>query len=103
MTQTQENGEKPNLGLLDPNSGRNFFFSKIWLRQPISEKTNDPILRKFSDGRTDKRRHGQARSDFIERCPTNVERPTSIRYVCRKSHVTSKKTSLLAPIVRNCS
>ena len=54
MTQTQENGEKPNLGLLDPNSGRKFFFSKIWLRQSISEKTNDPILRKFNDGRTDK-------------------------------------------------
>ena len=26
MTQTQENGEKPNLGLLDPNSGSKFFF-----------------------------------------------------------------------------
>ena len=40
------------------------FFSKIWIRQSldimvsyhpcaISEKTNDPILRKLSDGRTD--------------------------------------------------
>ena len=26
MTQTQENGEKSNLGLLDPNSGSKFFF-----------------------------------------------------------------------------
>ena len=38
----------------------------------ISEKTNDPILRKISDGRTD----GQTNeSDFIGRYPTNVERP----------------------------
>ena len=41
----------------------------------ISERTNDVILRKFSDGRTD----GQAwretdKSNFIGRCPTNVER-----------------------------
>ena len=33
----------------------------------MSEKTNDPILRKLSDGR--------AESDFIGRCPPNVERP----------------------------
>ena len=40
----------------------------------ISEKTNDPILRKLSDGRTD----GQTdESDLIGRCPTNVERPTT--------------------------
>ena len=38
----------------------------------ISEKTNDPILRKLSDGRTD----GQTdESDFTGRGPTNVERP----------------------------
>ena len=35
----------------------------------ISEKTNDPILRKLSDGRTDE-------SDFTGCCPTNVECPT---------------------------
>ena len=36
----------------------------------ISEKTNDPNLRKLSDRRTD----GQTnKSDFIGRCPTNVE------------------------------
>ena len=34
----------------------------------ISGKTDDPILRKFSDGRTDK-------SDFIGRSPTEVVRP----------------------------
>ena len=34
----------------------------------ISEKTNDPILRKLSDGQTDE-------TDFIGSCPANVERP----------------------------
>ena len=67
MIQTQENGEKPHfgpdLGLLDPNSGRQFFFKILassvtrYYRQlsscTISEKTNDPIFRKFSDRRTD--------------------------------------------------
>ena len=67
MIQTQENGEKlhfgPDLGLLDPNSGSQFFFKILALsvtryyRQlsscAISEKTNDPIFRKFSDRRTD--------------------------------------------------
>ena len=64
MIQTQENGKKPlfvpDLGPLSPNSGCQFFFSKIWLRKPldhgllasctISKKTNDPILRKLSEG-----------------------------------------------------
>ena len=59
----------------------NFFFSssKIWLHQLLDikvsyhhvqyqKKTNDPVLRKPSDRRTD----GQAQeSDFIGRCPTN--------------------------------
>ena len=35
----------------------------------ISEKTNDPILRKLSDDFINK-------SDFIGRCQTNFERPT---------------------------
>ena len=40
----------------------------------ISEKTHDPILRTDGqvDGRTDER-------DFIGRCPTNVERPKSVK------------------------
>ena len=132
MIQTQEIGEKlhfgPDLGLLVPKSGREFFFSKIWLgvihkgyphkfgnfwdlpppvqtcphlvdHPPppvricpllpdpsppkcadilhgwppssvtryhgqlssctISKKTNDPILRKLSDGRTDGRIDGR--------------------------------------------
>ena len=38
----------------------------------ISEKNNDPILRKLSEGWTD----GQTdESDFTGRCPTDVERP----------------------------
>ena len=39
-------------------------------------KTNDPILRKFSDGRTNRQtneRTGQ--SDFKESCSTNIECP----------------------------
>ena len=39
----------------------------------ISDKTNDPILRKFSDLPTDRQTD---EFDFIERCPTNAERPT---------------------------
>ena len=39
MIQTQKNGEKlhfeSNLGPLHPNSGRQTFFSKIWLRQSL--------------------------------------------------------------------
>ena len=38
MTQTQENGEKPNLGLLDPNSGRNFFFQKSGFASQYQKK-----------------------------------------------------------------
>ena len=38
----------------------------------ISEKSNDQILRKRRDGQTDE-------SDFIGRCPTNVERPKWVK------------------------
>ena len=69
MHQTWENGEKPNfgpdLGPLDLNSGRQFFFKSLALSVTkyhgqlssctISEKNHDPILRKFSDGRTNGR------------------------------------------------
>ena len=42
----------------------------------ISEKTNHPILRKLSDGWTDGPTEGQTDdSDFMGRCPTNVECP----------------------------
>ena len=48
----------------------------------ISERPNDPILRNFSDGWTDKRTDRRTdrqtdENDFIGRCPTNVERPMS--------------------------
>ena len=48
----------------------------------ISEKTNDPIMKKVSDGRTDRQTDGQTNkkmdeSDFIRRCPTNIEHPIS--------------------------
>ena len=40
-----------------------------------SEKANDPILRKFIDGRTDRRKDRQTDEfDFIGCCPTNVKR-----------------------------
>ena len=42
----------------------------------ISERTNDPILIKCSDGRT----HGHTDElDFTGRCPTNAKRPISAR------------------------
>ena len=68
MNPTCENGEKsnfgPDLGTLDPNLGRqNLFFKNLapsvtrYYGQlsscTITEKTNDPILRKISDGLTD--------------------------------------------------
>ena len=42
----------------------------------LSEKTIDPILRKFSDGRDGQTDRQMDESDFIRRCPTNVEHPT---------------------------
>ena len=36
------------------------------------KKTNDPVLRKFSDAQTDRQ---MDESGFIGRCPTNVESP----------------------------
>ena len=93
MTQTQENGEKPcfgpDLGTLGPNSGHQFFFLKIWLCQSLDimvsyhhvkykKKTNDPILKKFTDGGMDERTDGHTdrqrdESDFIGCCPTDIE------------------------------
>ena len=95
MIQTQGNGEKPHfgpdLGRLGSNLGcKNYFLSKNLASSvtryhghlsscTISEKTNDPILRKFSDGRIDGRTDGQTgESGFTGRCPTNVERPKNL-------------------------
>ena len=68
MIQTQENDKRPhsgpNLGQLDPNLELYFFFKNLaslvtryhghLSSYAMSEKTNGPILRKFSDGRTDR-------------------------------------------------
>ena len=71
MIQTQENNKKLHFGRwAQIRATFFFFFSKIWLYQSIdividyhhvkiSEKTNDPILRKLSDGRKDRRADGQ--------------------------------------------
>ena len=56
----------PDFGPFGPNSGPQFFFSKIWLSQlpnimvsyhhvQYQKKNNDPILRKLSDGRIEGR------------------------------------------------
>ena len=73
----------PDFGSFDPIQAANFFLQKSGSSVTrchgqlssctISEKTNDPILRKVSDGQTD----GQTnKSDFIGCCPTNVKHPT---------------------------
>ena len=89
--------EKPSFGPdfhpFGPNLSCQIFFFKNLVRSvtryhgqlsscTISEKTNDPILRKLigeqMDRWTDRQIHGQMdKSDFIGCCSTNVERPTS--------------------------
>ena len=93
LNQNWENYKKssfgPDFGPFGPNSATNFFFFFLknltsWFTRyhgqlsssTISEKTNDPILRKLSDGRMDSGTNRQTNeSDFIGRCPTNFERP----------------------------
>ena len=69
---------RPDFGHLVQIQAVKYFFSKICLCQslevmvsyhhvPYQKKTNDPILRKPSDGR---------KSDFIGCCLTKVEHPT---------------------------
>ena len=98
MNQTWENGKKPSSGPFGPNSDRQFFFSKIWLRQSLDIMANYhhvQVQKKLmiqswenlvTDGRTDARTD---ESDFIGGCPTNVERPIS---------ETETKISLAIPI-----
>ena len=83
MNRTWENGEKPHfeldLGPMGPNSFvKNLASPVTRYHGQLSEKTNDPILWKFSDRRTDGQRD---ESDFIGRCPTNVERRKGVKYV----------------------
>ena len=88
MIQPQENDKiphcKPDLGPLGQNSGRQKFFSKIWFHQSISSctisgKTHDSILRKFSEGRTDRRTDRETdESDIIGDSLTNIKHPTCL-------------------------
>ena len=82
--------KKPNIesdfGPFGPNSSCQYFFFFFFKNLAsavtryhgqlssctIKEKTNDPILRKVSDGRIDRQ---VDQSDFIGHCPTNVEWP----------------------------
>ena len=101
MNQTWENGEKPSFG---PDFGSRppyFFFKNLALSVTryhgqlpciISEKTNDPILRKLGDRRTNWQTDEQTdESEFIGRCPTDVERPTN--YISNSVHFAEKKCS----------
>ena len=108
--QTRGNGKKPSFrpdfGPFGPNVGGQFFFfffknlASIVTRYhgrlsscTISEKTNDLILRRLSngrtDGRTDRRTDGRTVrrtdgptdvSDLVGHGTTNVERPKSKSY-----------------------
>ena len=95
MIKTEENGKKKpcfglDLGSLGPNSGPNSVTRYHGQLSPctISEKTNDQILEKFSDGwtdrqtsrRTDRQMDGV---DFIGHCPTNFQRPKTKEFICK--------------------
>ena len=82
LRKSQKTSFRPDFGPFGPYSGRQFSppppkknlapsvtrYHGQLSSCTISEKPNDSILRKLSDGQTDE-------SDFIGRCPTNVERP----------------------------
>ena len=93
VIQTQENGEKPHFGLdlgsLDPNLGRQIFFTN--LTSPViryhgqlssctmSIKTNGPILRKVSNGRTDGQTHGRTDGQTDRQTDGQTDRQTDER------------------------
>ena len=92
--QTQENGKKPHfgpdLGPLIPTLACQFPFTDLSLSVnkyhgqlsscSISEKTNDPILRKRSDGRMDVETDREKEErDFIGHCPTSVRLTSSVQ------------------------
>ena len=79
----------PYLGPLGSNSGRHFF-SKIWLGQLLDimvsyhhaqyqkKLMNQSSENLVTDGQANKQTDRRTdESDFIGRCPTNIERPTS--------------------------
>ena len=49
----------------------------IYHHVQYQKKTNDSILKKCSDGQTNRQTH---KSDFIGRCPTRVERSIKIKH-----------------------
>ena len=86
MIQTQENGEKPclgpDLGTLGPNSGHQFFFLKIWLRQSLDimvsyhhvKYQKKLKIKSWENLVTERQTDGQMdTSDFRGRCLTDVE------------------------------
>ena len=71
-----------------PVTNFSFFFSKIWLRQSLdimvsnhhAQYQKKPMIQSWESLVTDGRTDGQTDdSDFIGRCPTNVERPKMIQ------------------------
>ena len=75
-------------GPFSPNSGHQFIFSKIWLRQSLDimviyhnvQYQKKLMIQSFtteSDRRTDEQAD---KSDFIGRCLTNVERQNRISF-----------------------
>ena len=59
--------------------------------------TNNPTLRKLSDGRTDEQADGKTdKSDFTGRCPTNFERPITKKLNCylKQGSLKDKETEL---------
>ena len=106
MNQTWENGKKnlvlgPILDHLAQSRAAISFFKNLapsvtryhgQLSCIISEKTNDPILRKLGDWRTDWQTDEQTdESYFIGRCQTDVERP--INYISNLGLFAQKKCS----------
>ena len=73
MIRTQENGEKPHFGLdlgrLESNLGRHFFFMVSYHQVQYQKKL---MIKSWENLVTDWQMN---ESDFIERCPTNVQRP----------------------------
>ena len=74
-----EKAAKTDFGPFSPNPGRQIFFKNLALSVTryhgqlssctISEKSNDSILRKLSDGRTGGQTNGQTdESDFLRLC-----------------------------------
>ena len=101
MIQIQGNNKKlhvgSNLGTLDPDLGRQCPFRNLALSVNkyygtlssciISEKTNNPILRKFSDGRSCIQRDGQRdKSDIRGRRSIHVKRPISTNKKLPEKH-----------------